>query len=150
MRAAVIVHERMGRWCRQLRPRLSDRPVRWFETRSPRDLEEILKGLAFPVVLIDLARQPVDGLVALSLVNQSAPAARTLVLDPEAQAGAHHPARELGATHVWTGFTPPPLVAELIALDRAGSSRDRVGRLVANHLPRDRHGPVELAFRLPG
>ena len=37
------------------------------------------------------------------------------MLDPEAQAGADHPARELGATHVWTGFTPPPLVAELIA-----------------------------------
>ena len=65
MRVTVILHERLGNWNRQLRPRLSEHPVRWFESRSPADLEVLLEGLAFPVVLIDLARQPVDGLTAL-------------------------------------------------------------------------------------
>jgi hypothetical protein len=129
MRTAVVVHERLGRWYRQLRPRLSDRPARWFETRSPGDLDEVLEGLAFPVVLIDLGRQPLDGLAALSLVHSRSPAARTLVLNPEAYLDASSIARELGATHVWTGFTPPPLVADLI--DRwmalAGRSVDSAG-----------------------
>jgi hypothetical protein len=132
MRAVVIVHERLGRWYRQLRPRLSDLPARWFEIRSPDDLGEVLEGLAFPVALIDLNRQPLDGLDALNLINTRAPGARTLVLDPDAHVGASDLARELGATHVCTGFAPPPLVADLIArwitlagrgLDSAGWSR---------------------------
>ena len=132
VRTAVIVHERLGRWYRQLRPRLSDRPVRWFETRSTGDLDPILPGLACPVVLIDLARQPVDGLDALSLVSTRAPGARTLVLDPDADVDARNLARELGATRICTGFTPPPLVADLIGrwialamrgLESAGWSR---------------------------
>jgi hypothetical protein len=132
MRAAVIVHERLGRWYRQLRPRLSDRPIRWFETRSTGDLDGVLRELAFPVVLIDLGRQALDGLEALSVTVTRAPGARTLVLDPESYEDAAIAARELGATHVCRGFTPPPLVAELIArwialalrgVDSAGWSR---------------------------
>ena len=38
-RVAVILHERLGNWIRQLRPRLHDQPVRWFETRSRADLD---------------------------------------------------------------------------------------------------------------
>jgi hypothetical protein len=104
MRTAVIVYERLGRWYRHLRPRLSDLPARWFETRSPGDLGGVLEGLAYPVVLIDLARQPLDGLAALSLVTAQAADARTLVLDPQRHVEARTVARELGATHVWSGF----------------------------------------------
>jgi hypothetical protein len=115
MRAAVIVHERLGKWSRQLRPRLSDPSVRWIESRSPADLEWILEGLAFPVVLIDLGKQPIHGLEALNLVRTRTPGARSLVLDPEERAEARILARELGATHVCSGFAPPPFVAGLIS-----------------------------------
>lgn len=115
MRVAVVLHERLGRWNRQLRPRLSDRPVRWFETRSSRDLGEILGGLAYPIVLIDLARQPVDEIAALELVRTRVDGAFTLVLDPEARPDLRDLARELGATHVYSGFAPPPVVAGLIS-----------------------------------
>ena len=30
-RVAVILHERLGNWVRQLHPRLHDQPIRWFE-----------------------------------------------------------------------------------------------------------------------
>lgn len=115
MRVAVVLHERLGGWYRQLRPRLSEMPVRWFESRSTADLEGILQGLAFPIVLIDLARQPLDGLMALERVRDRTPGARTLVLDPEARAGVRELAYEMGATHVRSGFWPPPDVARLIA-----------------------------------
>jgi DNA-binding response OmpR family regulator len=114
MRSAVILHERLGKWSRQLRPRLSELSVRWLESRSPADLEGILEGLAVPVVLIDLGGQPMHGLEALDLVRTRTPGARTLVLDPEAKADRRILARELGATHVCSGFAPPPFVAGLI------------------------------------
>jgi hypothetical protein len=115
MRVAVILHERLGGWHRQLRPRLAGRAVRWFESRSTADLAGLLEGLAAPVVLIDLARQPVDGLAALELVRSRAPGARTLVLDPAGSGEVRDLARELGATHLAPGLTPPPIVAALIA-----------------------------------
>ena len=129
MRAAVIVHERLGRWYRQLRPRLSDSPARWFETRSADDLDAILEGVAFPVVLVDLSRQPLEGLAALSAITTRAPGARTLVLDPDAFVEARDLARELGATHVLTGFAPPPLVADLLLrwIDLAGRQAESAG-----------------------
>jgi hypothetical protein len=115
MRVAVILYERLGNWARQLRPRLCDQPLRWFETRSPTDLEGVLAGLASPVVLIDLGRHVAAGLEAVDLVGRRAPDARILVLDPEAHRPMPGLARELGATHVVSGFVPPPVIAELIA-----------------------------------
>ncbi len=114
MRVTVILHERLGNWNRQLRPRLARHPVRWFESRSRADLGEILAGVAAPVVLIDLARQTFEGLSALDLVGSRAADARSLVLDPESKPGIPVLARELGATHVRSGFVPPPEVAGLI------------------------------------
>ena len=108
-----------------MRSRLSERPVRWFESRSPADLEGFLRGVAFPVVLIDLARQPIDGLIALETVRTFAPGAQTLVLDPEVRADLRSLACELGATHVRSGFAPPPFVAGLLA-HWIAMSRDRV------------------------
>ena len=114
MRVTVILHERLGNWNRQLRPRLARQHVRWFESRSTADLGAILVGIAFPVVLIDLARQPADGLNALDLVRSRSPEARCLVLDPETRPDIRGLARELGATHVCSGFVPPPFVAGLV------------------------------------
>src|SRR5262249_50042151 len=84
-----------------------------FESRSPADLEGILEGLASPVVLIDLGKQPIYGPEALDLVRTRTPAARSLVLDPDANADTRILARELGATHLCSGFAPPPFVAGL-------------------------------------
>ena len=109
MRVTVILHERLGNWNRQLRPRLVRHPVRWFESRSPADLEVLLGGLAFPVILIDLARQPVDGLTALELVPRGAPDARPWSSTRRREPDVRGLARELGATHVWSGPVPPPV-----------------------------------------
>jgi hypothetical protein len=114
-RVAVILHERLGNWNRQLRPRLLDRPIRWFETRSRADLGSLLTGLACPVVLIDLGRHPAEGLQDLDQVLDRAPDARVLVLDPEAHDHVAKLACELGATHVASGFAPPHFVACLLA-----------------------------------
>src|SRR5262249_21940178 len=127
-----ILHERLGNWARQLRPRLGDQPLRWFETRSLGDLEAALAGLAYPVVLIDLGRHPAAGLEALGCVDWLAPDARILVLDPESHLPEPGLARQLGATHVVAGFVPPPVIAALLArwiglarrsLEQAGWSR---------------------------
>jgi hypothetical protein len=115
MRAAVILHERMGKWSRQLRPRLAEYPVRWFESRSRADLERIVEGLTGPVVLIDLLQQPFHGLEALDLIRTRTPGARCLVLDPEGIEDIQTLARELGATLVCSGFVPPPFVAGLLS-----------------------------------
>jgi hypothetical protein len=111
---------------------LHDRSIRWFETRSRADLESTLAGLAYPIVVIDLGRDPVAGLEDLDLVSRLAPDARILVLDPQGHGDIPELARELGATHVVSSFVPPPAVADLIvrwvtssrlALANAGWSR---------------------------
>jgi hypothetical protein len=113
-RVAVILHERLGNWVRQLRPRLHGQPIRWFETRSRADLDAVLTGLASPVVLIDLGNRGAAGLNDLDHVLRKAPDARVLVLDPEANDGVAAFARELGATYAVSGFVPPPVVADLV------------------------------------
>src|SRR5437763_10390117 len=76
-RVAVILYERLGNWARQLRPRLCDQPLRWFETRSPADLEGVLAGLACPIVVIDLGRQVAAGLEVVDVVVRRASHPRT-------------------------------------------------------------------------
>lgn len=111
----VVLHERLGTWARQLRPRLHDLPIRWFETRSAFDLAEALDGPASPVVLIDLGADPAAPLEDLVQVASGSSSTRILVLDSEGREGVKELARELGATHVVSGFAPPPEVAELVA-----------------------------------
>jgi hypothetical protein len=127
-RVAVILHERLGQWNRQLRPRLHDQRIRWFETRSRADLDNLLIGLSCPVVLIDLGQQPATGLHDLMCVLERAPDARILVLDPEFHSEAVGLARELGATHVASGYVSPSFVASLMArwieLAQRGMDRD--------------------------
>jgi hypothetical protein len=113
-RTAVILHERIGNWARQLRPRLFDLPIRWFETRSTADLGLVLTGMACPVVLIDLALSPASGLRGLQTILDRASDARVLVLDAEVHEDAAGLVREMGATHVFSGFVPPPVVASLL------------------------------------
>jgi hypothetical protein len=85
--------------------------------------------------LIDLKRDVVEGLSNLDRLTRLFPGARVLVLNPEAHDGVAELARELGATHVLSGFVPPPEVACLIdrwislaeiQTDRAGWSRPMV------------------------
>jgi hypothetical protein len=131
-RTAVILHERLGTWSAQLRPRIQGRPVHWIETRTATDLDKALLGRACPVVLIDLRRNVLEGLSDLERMMRLFPGTRVLVLDPDAHDGLAELARELGATHVISGFVPPPEVACLIGrwitlaelqTDRAGWSR---------------------------
>ena len=110
----VILHERLGNWVRQLRPRLHDLPIRLIETRTRGDLDVILTGLASPVVLIDLGKHVSNGLLDLDLVLTRAPDAFVLVNNPESNPEVAALARELGATHVLSGFVPPPDVAGLL------------------------------------
>ena len=113
-RVALVLHERLGKWAAQLRPRLTGRTVRWFETRSASDLRDVLPGLGRPVVLLDLGSRTLEALSDLDQVVNLAPGARVLVLDPGARPEVVALARELGATYVLAGFVPPPAVASLI------------------------------------
>jgi hypothetical protein len=148
-RVAVILHERRGNWAGQLRTRLQDRPVRWMETRSAADLDAALLGLACPVVLIDLRNDPAQGLLDLDRATQHSPAARVLVLDPEANEGVAELARELGASLVISGFVPPPDVASLvdrwITLAAAQTEREGWSRSLAAESPFDADSLLELA-----
>jgi hypothetical protein len=112
----LVIHERIGFWARQLRPRLSERPVRLIETRSSVDLETAITGagVVYPVVLLDLAHRVRAGLDDLQRVSVAAPEALVLVLDPQAHEGVALLAREAGATHVMSGPVTPPEVEGLL------------------------------------
>jgi hypothetical protein len=114
-RVPIILHERLGNWARQLRARLHHLPVRWHETRSASDLEAVLSGVARPVVLIDLGPRPAAGLRELGLILRQSPGAHVLVLEADDHRDVRSVARELGATLVLAGLTPPPVVADLLA-----------------------------------
>lgn len=111
---ALILHERLGNWARQLRPRLQNLPIRFFETRSRADLDAVLTALACPVVLIDPGKQLATALLDIDLVQSRAPDALILVSNPDSHTEVTTLARELGATYVLSGFVPPPEVAGLL------------------------------------
>ncbi len=101
-------------------PRLAAWPIRLVESRSLADLEGALAGTACPILLIDLGQRPRAGLEELERATRAAPSALILVLDPGAHEGVALLARELGATHVYSGVVTPPAVARLLELlDRA-------------------------------
>lgn len=110
-RQPMVIHERLGIWARQLRPRLSSWPIRWTESRSAVDLEAALARAPRPIVVIDLGDRPRSGLEDLDRAVRRAPDALVLVLDPAEHAGIATLARELGASLVLSGKVPPPLVA---------------------------------------
>lgn len=132
MHVPLILHERLGNWAGQLRPRLHNLPVRWFETRSRPDLDAVLTGLSCPVVLIDPGKHVTNGLIDLDLVKSRSPDSLVLVNNAESDTNVKSLARELGATYVLSGFVPPPEVARLLThwislasrqIERAGWSR---------------------------
>lgn len=112
---ALILHERRGNWARNLRTRLVDAPIRWFESRSTTQLLDAARGLTAPVALIDLGDEPYGPLEDLTRLVEIAPSARVLVLDPQQRPEVAESARALGATHLISGFVPPPEVAALLA-----------------------------------
>lgn len=126
---ALILHERRGIWARSLRPRMGDLPIRWFESRSTANLLDAARGLTAPVALIDLGDEPFGPLEDLTRLIDHSPSARALVLDPRERPEVALSARTLGATHLMSGFVPPPEVAELLArwIMLAAEETDRQG-----------------------
>jgi len=114
-RVPLVIHERIGTWARQLRPRVVSWPVRLVETRSRADLEGALDRAACPLVLIDLSGRACDILEDLDAAARAAPDALILALDPSPTPGVAALARELGATHVLNGPVVPPRVVALLA-----------------------------------
>lgn len=111
----LVIHERLGNWARQLRPRVAGWPVRVVETRSAAELASGLRGAVCPLAVIDLDRWPVRMLADLERVRAESANALMLVLDPASTPGASVLGRELGATLVRSGFVPPPEVEALLA-----------------------------------
>jgi hypothetical protein len=103
------------------------------------------------VVVIDLGKCPVEGLNSLDRVIRLSPAARVLVLDPGSTEGVADLARELGATHVISGFVPPPEIAALldrwIGLAAKQAEREGWSRPVSIGVPLDAEGWLEIALR---
>lgn len=114
-RLPLIVHERLGQWARQVRPRVAGWPVWLVETRSTEDLVQALDRSACPLVLLDLSARPHAGLEDVDRALQVSPNALLLVIDRAARPGLALVARELGATHVLQGVVPPPAVIDLLA-----------------------------------
>jgi DNA-binding NarL/FixJ family response regulator len=110
-RQPLVIHERLGIWARQLRPRLASWPIRWTESRSAADLEAALSRSSCPILVLDLGNRPRSGLEDLDRAVQTAPDALVLVLDPAEHAGIPTLARELGASLILSGVVPPPAVA---------------------------------------
>jgi hypothetical protein len=111
---SVIIHERVANWSRQLRPRFQGWPIRWSETRSGAALARAAARSSCPVLVIDLDRRPVAGLLALDEALQVAPDALSMVLDPLDRSEIAATARELGATIVLPGLVVPPEVERLL------------------------------------
>lgn len=67
-----------------------------------------------PLALLDFDRDPLAALRCLERWRQRSPGGLTLILNPRRLPELAIAARELGATQVWSGPAPPPLVAEIL------------------------------------
>jgi hypothetical protein len=110
----IIIHERLGTWARQLRPRFPGWPIHWSESRSASSLVKAVRLSYCPILLIDLADRPLRGLEDLSEAMQASPGGLSVVLDPSNQLEVAIVARELGATLVLGGVVVPPVVETLL------------------------------------
>ncbi len=92
------------------------------ETRSQLDLDQAVRGLIAPVVLIDLEELGMRGLGELERVCACASDARVIVLIPAGDPELAAAVLELGATHVVSGTVSPrdvfALMGRWIALAR--------------------------------
>jgi hypothetical protein len=114
-RPVLVIHERLGIWARQLRPRVVTWPTRLVETRSAADLESVLAQTACPLVVIDVGDRIRTALEDLHRVRLLSPNALVLTLDRKSRPGVAALARELGATLVLTGNVFPPAVVSILA-----------------------------------
>jgi hypothetical protein len=110
----VIIHERLGRWAGQLRPRFQGWPVRWSETRSTSALVRASKLSTCPIFVIDLGERPLRGLEDLDEAIRAAPSGLSVILDPGGRPEVASLARELGVTLVLGGVVVPPVVESLL------------------------------------
>ncbi len=115
MRASLIIHERRGRWARQLRSRVAAWSVHLTESRSRDDIKFAAAKSASPLILMDLGNRLRPGLDDLDFTARHAPNALILVLDGTRTPGFATLARELGATLVLPAMVPPPSVLEILA-----------------------------------
>ena len=111
----LIVHERIGTWARQFRPRAAAWGVRLVETRSRDDLSASVRQAVCPVIVCDLGDRPRAMLDDLDHALQAEPTALAIVIDPSDSPGLPLVARQLGAAHVIGGDVPPPVLLALLA-----------------------------------
>ena len=109
-----MIHERRGRWARQLRARMAGLGIEWSEARSTGDLVVSVRLSACPIVLLDLGDRPARVVEDLSAVLRASPAALTLVLDPGSDPEVGPIAREFGATLVLPGVVVAPQVVAIL------------------------------------
>ena len=114
MRTTLIVHERIARWTRRLRPRSEGWGARLVESRSLDDLAASAAATACPIVVVDAAGRLRAALDAILSVRQVAPAALVLAIDDAVDSGFPAAAREAGATLALRGSSPSPVVFDLI------------------------------------
>jgi hypothetical protein len=126
-RIRLVVHERIGVWGRQLRPRAAAWGARLVETRSALDLVRALKRVSHPILLMDLGNRPGAGLDDLETAVREAPTLLALVLAPAPHPEMNQLAREIGAVHVFEGSVAPPVVLDLLHRWLALARRRREG-----------------------
>lgn len=113
MPSTLIVHERLARWARRLRPRAGAWGARLVESRSVDDLAAAAIGTC-PVVLIDPAGSPREAFDALLTVRRLAPQALVLVVCDPMLADFPDAAREAGATLSLSSSSPLPVFFDII------------------------------------
>jgi hypothetical protein len=110
----LVIHERIGEWGRQLRPRLAHREARLRETRFSGELTAALRGRATALLLLDARRHLRDGLDDLFAAREECPGLLSLVIVDRSCIELAHVVREWGATHVASAATlRPPAVSAL-------------------------------------
>ena len=111
---SIVIHERLGTWARQLRPRFGPDSIRWSESRTVDELTRVASEGPCPILVVDLGDRPEPGLRALIAGLAVAPQALSLVLDPNPGPDFAGLARDLGATLVLSGPVVPPRVVSLL------------------------------------
>ena len=113
-RITLIIHERLGNWARQLRPRMISPTLKVRETRSAADLALAVQQDRFALVVVDLRSGPAEMLADLNQNREQLADTLTLVLDPDQNPAAATLAQELGVTLVRSGFVSPPDIVRLL------------------------------------
>jgi DNA-binding NarL/FixJ family response regulator len=114
MPTPLIIHERRGRWARQIRPRVNGCAVTVIETRSGHDLAAAASRSACPIVVVDLSDRGDSVASDLDQLAGASDGALVLVLDPSPDSGLAEIALQMGATRVIPATTPPPVVVEIL------------------------------------